>query len=302
MTTPTVETGTLASDKRAPLRFGFRGDNPEALDPNRLSIVIAAEKSSGKSYLLQSNPDAFILNFDTKPISYRVDGRPCSLATMWPMFYNGRAYHAPGKPIDDFSWEHVLQVKDYLLSIAGKPEAPAQIVLDTITAMRELLKRWLPTQYAGKDRFEQLGEGGWARLNAEVARMIDDFTLAGYGVVSCFHVRKLYYQQQSGSAVLRPTSPGDGAIQIKRSIDTSSGQWSAVQSRPSIVAGLIRHRRQKIVDGLPTPGEWITEMDLGGSGRFDECFGDMHNLPDRIELPAERPWDHFTKVFKESNS
>jgi hypothetical protein len=293
-----AQTTASGSTRSSQFKYGFSGAEPEKIDPSRTVMVVAAEKAAGKSYFFQSNPDAFIINADLKPLSYRKDGQPHSEALVWPLRINGKNYSAPGVEMGELTWDDVLEVKNHIIEMAGKPGSPKMVVLDTITALRALVMRWLPGQYK-KPSFEALGEKGWARINSEIANLVDDFEVAGLGVAMCFHVRRLFLKQ--GGSGDRPTGPGQAVDKVLYQLDTSAGQWSALQAKPSIVVGLIREfksRRQPDGQFKKIP---VTTMDIGVSGRFDDCFGSMHILPETIELPAESPWSHFVTVFKENN-
>jgi len=296
--TTNPQTTASGSTRLSGFKYGCSGEESEPLDPSRLVMVVAAEKASGKSYLFQSNPDAFILNADIKPFSYRADGKPHSKARVWPTRLNGKNYTSPGVEMGELTWDKVREVVDHLVASASQPGAPSMVVLDTITAMRSLVMRWLPGQY-NRDSFEALGEKGWARINSEIAKVVDDLEAAGYGVAMCFHIRKHLFKVQGQQQ--RPTAPGELFDKILYQIDTSPGQWSALQSKPSIVVGLLRERKA-VREGGKSFQKYVTTMDIGRSGRFDDCFGSMHLLPDTIELPETDPWSHFASIFKEQNS
>lgn len=274
----------------------MRGAELAKVDPNRSVLVIAAEKGSGKSHFAQSNPDAFIINCDHKTISYKEDGKPVSKATIFPMHINGKNY-SNGRELKKFGWEEVRECLDYLISIAGSPDAPKTVVIDTVTAARSLVMQWLVRTY-NKENFEQLGERGWAKINAEIAGTVDKLVAGGYGVQLMFHVRKTYIQEKNGDK--RPVAPGDLANRVMVGIDCPAGQWTALQSKPSMVLGMTRGT-VAVREGKNTVQRMQTQLELGVSGNFDDCFGSMYILPDKIVLPAENTWQHFVDTFHELN-
>lgn len=281
----------------AEYKFGMRGAELAAVDPDRAVIVVAGEKASGKSHLFQSNPNAFIINCDHKTISYKEGGKPVSKATMFPMHINGKNYSA-GREMKSFTWEDVRKCIDYLISIAGTDSAPKTVVIDTITAARTMVMQWLVTSY-NKENFEQLGERGWVKINSEIAGTVDKLVAAGYGVQLPFHVRKTYIQDKGGDK--RPVAPGDLANKVMIGIDCPAGQWTALQSKPSMVLGITR-KPKAIREGKNTVQKMVTTLELGVNSGFDDCFGSMYTLPDSIELPEENTWEHFCNVFNELNN
>ena len=165
--------------------LGFSGQRMQ-YPLNSLFGMVVGEQNTGKSYLFQSNPDAFIFNLDLSSTVV-----PECVATIWP------GIDEDGRPIDiddktiSLDWEKVLQKKDQLIQLATSNQPrPKCVVFDTITPMIRMLKPWVTKQF-NKNRFEELhGPQAYDRMFEEVLQIAFDLRRAGYGVWFIAHLAK----------------------------------------------------------------------------------------------------------------
>jgi len=164
---------------------GFSGK--QILDPARMCAFVFGLPGSGKSAFLQSNPDAWINNFDG---SSTTAADP--VATLWPgvspessMFIGD-----DGKPMV-LSWEKVIEKDKLLLSLAtnDKPR-PITVVDDSLstqlTLVRDFVTRKAQALGISRDPVSSWREGhgpaAWDAVYEIITNRIQAFKNAGYGV------------------------------------------------------------------------------------------------------------------------
>lgn len=165
--------------------LGFSGQRMQ-YPLNSMFGMVVGEQNTGKSYLFQSNPDAFIINLDLSSTVI-----PECVATIWP------GIDPEGRPIDvngshlKLDWDQVLAKKKQLIDMAArKMDRPKCVVFDTITPMTRMLKPWVAKQMQ-KDRFDQLhGPAAYDKLFEEVLQVAFDLRQAGYGVWFIAHLAR----------------------------------------------------------------------------------------------------------------
>jgi hypothetical protein len=165
--------------------LGFSGQRMQ-YPLNSLFGMVVGEQNTGKSYLFQSNPDAFIFNLDLSSTVV-----PECVATIWPgIDEDGRPIDVDNKTIS-LDWDKVLQKKDQLVQLANSNQPrPKCVVFDTITPMIRMLKPWV-TKQLNKTRFEDLhGPQAYDKMFEEVLQIAFDLRRAGYGVWFIAHLAK----------------------------------------------------------------------------------------------------------------
>jgi hypothetical protein len=175
--------------------LGFSGQRMQ-YPLNSMFGMVVGEQNTGKSYLFQSNPDAFIFNLDLSSTVI-----PTCAATIWP------GVNAEGRPIDvngaliKLQWEDVLEKKKQLIQMASADQPrPKCVVFDTITPMSRMLKPWVAKQM-GKAQFSQLhGPAAYDKLFEEILQIAFDLRQAGYGVWFIAHLSKEFVQISEDSS------------------------------------------------------------------------------------------------------
>jgi hypothetical protein len=260
-------------------------------DPNHLLILLGARSKSGKSYLMQSNPHAFIFNFDGNPIVYDGGGEhtPSTRAAMWPVSHDGKQMGPNGKSIPQGKlYEEALKVKAKLLALAAQDkDRPKMIVLDTITTMRRAVQDWVPGQM-GKSSFEACGLAGHAKVNEAIVRFGLDLHAAGYGVTWCAHLR--HPEVPVGDQVVKDTSAFE--------VDVTDGLWRGLQAHPDCIMRLDRSTVSELDKTVKPPKMkkeqvvkvFIEDPNTQFSSRFSF-------LPSEFKVPSKDPWQAFEALF-----
>ena len=148
--------------------------------------LLVGESGAGKSFVMQSNPDAYILNLDETPTVY-----PNSEATMFPIAGpDGRPVDETGKPIV-LSWEDIEEKKKVLCALAtSNSPRPQTVVLDTIMQALRLLRPYVAKMY-GRENFRDVdGRLGWERLFDTLIEFAVTLRRHGYGVVFTCHLSR----------------------------------------------------------------------------------------------------------------
>ena len=159
--------------------------------------MVVGEQNSGKSYIFQGCPDAFILNLDlTATVS------PHLKATMWPgIGQDGRPIDVGGKPIV-LTWDLVEAKIKQLCDIADKGlDRPSMVVIDTLAPAVRMLKGHV-AKLMGKDLFEQAhGPAAWEKLYETVIDTCHRLRQHGYGVWLLAHLGREWIEIGEGSKV-----------------------------------------------------------------------------------------------------
>lgn len=165
--------------------LGFSGQRMQ-YPLNSMFGMVVGEQNTGKSYLFQSNKDAFILNLDLSSTVV-----PECAATIWP------GINEDGRPVDVdntpmvLDWDKILQKKEQLIDLAKRDlSRPKCVVFDTITPIVRMLKPWVASQL-GKEKFSQChGPAAYDRLYDEIIQIAADLRKYGYGVWFIAHLSK----------------------------------------------------------------------------------------------------------------
>ena len=165
--------------------LGFSGQRMQ-YPLNSMFGMVVGEQNTGKSYLFQSNEDAFIFNMDLSSTVV-----PECVATIWPgINEEGRPIDVDNKPMV-LDWDKVLQKKNQLIDMAKKESPrPQCVVFDTITPLVRMLKPWV-AQQMGREKWEQChGPAAYDRLYEEILQIAADLRKHGYGVWFIAHLSK----------------------------------------------------------------------------------------------------------------
>jgi len=152
----------------------------------RMLGLVVGEAGSGKSFLLQSNPNAFIINLDETPAVCST-----SEAVMWPTpGVDGRAQDERGNPMV-LSWKLVEEKHKQLIDLAVRNQPrPETVVIDTLGAAIRLLRPHIASLY-GREKFTDVdGRLGWERLFDTLIEFGASLRRHGYGVFYIAHLSR----------------------------------------------------------------------------------------------------------------
>ena len=289
--------------KGKPLGFtklGFSGQKMK-YPLNALFGMVVGEQNTGKSYLFQSNPDAFIINLD---LSSTVT--PECAATIWP------GVNEDGLPIDIdgkhlvLTWDKVLEKKKQLIDMAQANEPrPKCVVLDTITPCVRLLKPYIAKKM-DRTSFEQAhGPAAYDKLFDEILSFAFDLRQVGYGVWFIAHLSREFLQVSD-----------DGAKQEELTLNLSSGMVRRLTPAVEMIAPVCCDRRSttvmetKVVKSgakqierkIPTEKIVYDRKLAFDDPRFSRIIRTRttSRLPN-IPLDPVDPWGAFESAFNDAN-
>lgn len=281
-------------------RLGFSGQTM-SYPLGRLFGMLVGEQNSGKSYLFQSNPDAFIINLDESGVVH-----PSCPATIWPgVNPDGRSIDIDNKPLT-LSWAAVEEKRKILLDLAARNEPrPTTVVIDTLMAAIRLLKPHIASQL-GRDSFEQAhGPAAWDRLYETLVEFCMSLRQAGYGVWIVAHLSRRWVSLSDTAAVeelrlsmseglkdrlsrmveiIAPMRCDTSTTTIQEQITTTIAGKPVTRTIPKIVQ---RHARALIFDD-PAYTRLVRTRTLRR----------MPNIP----LDGPTPWADFERAFSEANT
>lgn len=261
---------------------------PMGIEPDGELWAIIGPPKQGKTYLLQSNPDAFIFNFDGSPAVY-----PNCPAGVWPVRHGGRMLNSDGKPMS-LTWAAVEKKKQELISLAERDQPrPRLIVFDTVTTMSKLLMEWIPSQM-NKPDFTSCGQAGWVVRNNKIVDFGLELAAAGYGV--CWSIHQVAQKVAAGDQVVKSSELYEP--------DLSDGLWQALHPHPSTIARVVKQvvvERPKDATGKLLPGQPVRRT-VYEFRTYDPAMphflGTRFDMPESVELPALNPWQTLLSTIK----
>ena len=282
--------------------LGFSGQRMQ-YPLNSMFGMVVGEQNVGKSYLFQSNPDAFIFNLDLSSTVV-----PECVATIWPgIDEDGRPIDIDGKPIA-LNWDRILEKKNTLIQMAERNEPrPKCVVFDTITPMTRMLKPWVAKQM-GRDKFEQLhGPAAYDKLFEEILQIAFDLKKYGYGVWFIAHLSKEFVQVSEDSSTK----------QTELVLNLSSGMNRRLTPAVEMIAPICCDVVTEMVPRTKTikmsNGKQVerTFHDNVTSYKRKIAFEDPRfaglirtrtiNRMGDIALDGESPWSQFEEAFNNAN-
>ncbi len=269
---------------------------------NALFGMVVGEQNTGKSYLFQSNPDAFIINLDLSSTVV-----PECRATIWP------GVNEEGTPIDVggkqlvLTWDKVLQKKQQLIDLAkSNKERPKCVVLDTITPAVRILKPYI-ADLMGRQTFEQAhGPAAYDKLFDEILSLAFELRKYGYGVWFIAHLSREFFQVGD-----------EGTKKEELTLNLSSGMVRRLTPAVEMIAPICCDRKTRTEMETKTikaggkdiqrsvPVEKIVyERSLAFEDpRFSRIIRTRtaKRMPN-ILLDSSDPWSSFETAFNEANS
>lgn len=174
----------------------------------RMFGMLVGEQNCGKTFVVQSCEDAFIINCD-------LSGSPNPNATSisWPgIDAEGNTMDVGNRPFV-LTWDDVEKKIDQLVSMAkANQPRPSMVVFDTVAGMIRLLQPWVADKL-GRSSFSDCdGRQAWDRLYAHIVdRVAMRLRAAGYGVWFIAHLGRSWVQiddQRSTEAIDFTMGPG----------------------------------------------------------------------------------------------
>lgn len=169
-------------------RFSKLGTQGVRFHPQLTQCISVWHGNSGegKSSLLQSCSDAFIVNTDLSSTSC-----PDPKAFIWPSLNEGgQPVESDGAVVSDFTWEEAMERINIVRDMAreGVEGAPRMVVIDTIdTAIRLVMDKVVADH--GKTEWEDLfGPSAWAAVYDEFLDLAFDNRKAGLGTAFVAHL------------------------------------------------------------------------------------------------------------------
>ena len=174
-----IQTQDLAVGKTGAQKFSGLGFSGQRMvhPPGQLLGLLVGMPSAGKSFFVQSNPNAFIINTDGTSTT-----NPNPQACMWPgVTPNGEPMDVGGSKMV-LTWDAILEKKKQLIHMSetGQPR-PQTIVLDSLGPSIQLMKDWV-TKKAGRENWKELdGRRAWDDVYDGLLRFSLDLRRHGYG-------------------------------------------------------------------------------------------------------------------------
>ena len=281
-------------------KLGFSGQRMH-YPLNSLFGMVVGEQNTGKSYLFQSNEDAFIINLDLSSTVV-----PECKATIWPgVDEKGTPVDVGGKQIV-LTWDKVLEKKKQLIELAKTDQPrPKSVILDTITPAVRLLKPYI-AEKMGRASFDQAhGPAAYDKLFDEVLQFAFDLRQHGYGVWFIAHLSREYLQVND-----------EGAKKEELTLNLSSGMVRRLTPAVEMIAPVCCDRKIKTVSEekvIKSGGKEIKRTVPAEKVVFERmlAFDDprfariirtrttkrMPNIP----LDSDNPWGIFEAAFNEAN-
>jgi len=201
-----VAAGTLPHQQKwASLGFDSRG---MSYPLTKMFGMIVGEQNCGKTYLLQSCPDAFIVNCDLSG-----SPNPNAVSVSWPFVdsVTGNTFDVGKRPMT-MTWDAVEAKIAQLVALPPGSDRPGMIVFDTLGGMIRLLQPWVAAQL-GRSKFTDCdGRQAWDRLYAHIIDGVcTKLRTAGYGVWIVAHLGRQWKQiDDSKSTEVLDFMIGDG--------------------------------------------------------------------------------------------
>lgn len=289
-----VAAGTPPAGRWA--RLGF-GAVPVSFDLSSMFGMLVGEQNSGKSYLVQSNPDAFIINADDSPVV-----NPKGQACIWPARdTNGRIIDLDGRPMV-LTWESIERKKQLLVEMAkAGDDRPRTIVLDTLFPVIRLLKQHV-TQSYGKAFFEDLhGPMAYERIYGMLIEFALSLRQHGYGVWYVAHTVKKWVPVTEASNVQEiRLSMSEGlqerlskTVEMIAPIRAVTTLESYEEDQTVEVGG--RRVSRKVTRTRPVIRRTIVFNDPAYSHLVRTRT--LRPMPD-VPLDEGNPWEAFSRAFK----
>lgn len=263
----TLSHGLTPAQQYAGLRGKPRSNIPTP--PESAIVFIVGHPGSGKTYLAESAPDNYILNFNRSS-----SVNPSSKALQFPQSMDRTPC----------GWSEMEAESELLqkLAVENKPR-PKMVTIDDLTSMYQMVKDWIPPNakkiaLRSRDKpdtenWNDLdGTASYNWLNQRIVRFITELNQVGYGVLVLAHLREPDLDRQRP----HPT------------VACSPGLWESLRGIPEFT-GLLEYRDEVITTSVES------EFDAGG-GRKQKITKDVHAKVRKYSIVVLREHHYFLKA------
>lgn len=309
--TQTLSQGTTIASKYANLGYTGRRMLPP---PTGMLWLLVGESNMGKSYLLQTCPDAFIINADLS--STVVDSDEQVKARIWP------GLDSEGQPIEmdeqgrdkqiSLSFDRMLEVKKALIAWPKEdPDRPRMVVVDSITRLIPYVKddvaKFAQSRYHiasgdNKDWKELHGPAAWDAVYDAIVQFALDLRNAGYGVCMTLHLTRYNIQVQDNLwkeevdvtvtrnfwSRLFPMFEMIACLETKTVTEKEERTATDPRTKKTFTRSVDVTKQARVISA-----DWANNVDLRGIVKRRIRMGE-------VVLPDADTWDAFDKAYREN--
>ena len=286
---------------RAYKGLGFQG-GPGQYSLRNLFGMVVGEQNSGKSYLFQSCPDAFVINLD---LSSTVS--PHAKCAVWPgIGPDGRPMDVDGKPLI-LTWDHVeAKIKQLCDMAKAGDERPSMVVIDTMIPMIRLLKPWVAKQM-GRELFEQAhGPAAWEKLYDTVIDVAHRLRSHGYGVWLLAHLSRDWVEIGEGAKVEEHylSLPPGLRERLSKVVEIIAPMRSESKETPVTEERTINAGGKTVVQKVSSMRPSIVRTISFRDPRYIRLIRTrtLKPMPDIDVTGAADPWGLFEEAYKTANT
>jgi hypothetical protein len=300
-TATSIAAGSLPLDKYGG-ELGFAG--VRMIHPlDKCLGLICGYPGGGKSCLIQSHENGFILNLDKSSTTCEEPK-----AVIWP------GINQEGDPIDIdgrtfiLDWEATEAKKQLLVKLAreNKPR-PRTVFIDSVTEMVRLLKDYI-TRDNNKEKWQDMdGRRAWDRLYDMIVSFCEDLRRAGYGVYLICHVVnavvpvgedmfKEVTELTLGKGGYKRLYPSFEVVAVIEKI--TRNEYKEQENKPiknPRTGKEMTRKKPKTIKVEKTVHVFAVE-----SKKLDGIVKHRVNMPDEIELPAVGGWAYVSNIYAEA--
>lgn len=285
---------TLDSGETPDARFARISSpkQPAPGTPEHIFMILCGFPGAGKTSLMLSCPDAYILNLDRKEVPRLAEYK----AGVWPTKNeDGQLLDVDGSPFL-LEWNHVVSKVEILEDLARRNQPrPSIVVIDTIAAAVEMIQNWMIKE-GRVTAWEELGDGRqtWTRCFTHFINLCARLSNAGYGVYLLCHLAHKTITTQTSSRTIVETTVSDGL-------------WRRLMHRADLCLAVLSETRtvsRPQVTTLPD-GRSVTrqvssteQVRILTSTRsdLDDILRSFTSMPE-IELSPDNGWSDFMTAY-----
>lgn len=306
---PTAPAHSLAVGSTIHSKYGSLGFVGQKMIPSldRTLVMLFSFPGCGKSFLTQSIPNVFVLNFDLAGI---YGANPT--CTVFPGIDDEKSVIDETGERIRFGIDHFLAKKRILLEMAADDYAgrPRCIVIDTMDSFFRLAMDYVP-QAMGKPTFEDCGQAGWSKLYEVIRSSVFDLRAAGYGVWLLGHLTKIEVRDAKGKVI--------GFKVTTKSTANFYSDFLSVASMVGVMQTEMQSRSVKIQQPMTVGGKTTTISKTETQEKMVYFFvSNDPELPEflktrspsssgrkllmKVELPETEPYAHLDSVYRRAMS
>jgi len=273
---------------------------PVAFDLDNVFGMLVGEQNSGKSYLVQSNPEAFIINADDSPVV-----NPKGQACIWPARDDqGRIIDLDGKPLV-LTWEAIERKKEQLIQMAQSGvDRPRTIVLDTLFPVLRLLRAHIVKRF-NKTQWEDLhGPMAYEKMYSTLIDFALELRQHGYGVWFVAHLSKKWVSLDETKTVSEyGLSMSEGLRErLSKTVEMIAPVRAVHQTTTEVTKVTTKVGNKDVTRNVATSKPSIRRYLAFNDPEFSHVIRTrtLRPLPN-IELSEnDSPWETFSRAFSEA--